>query len=473
MAFSFASYSQSPVVEYFKKDGTKTIREKKAYFKRAISQKPDKNGLYYIQEFYYNGTLKSQGFLKDKNADSTPHFVGTFESFYENGNLYYKANFKDNSPIDTAFYYHSNGQIWQKIFYDSSHDCPRLIFYADSLAKINVNNGHGHFRFHENGSYEEGDIIDGLRSGTWTGSFLSGRYTFSEEYDNGKLTEGKSQDSLGNSYTYREKEIRPEFPGGESGLSNFIAQHYIYPREALTARISGSVIIDFAVDTSGFPVDFKVKRTLGYGTDYEAIRVIKKIKAWKPGLFRGVPVKVSYSLPIKLNTIDNANRDTFAENLSKIPVEELISTTAKMNTEKIDLPSADAWCKKHGINVDLKKQYGDAAYYKLEDKDALLLFNGGRAKIPFKKNTLKQALNTFMKRLKKVSDTENSYCTIKSINNFNVLILYVPETSVFYYYLIKNDDQSFLNMMIFSESKKNLMGLELGEKILENMQFKL
>lgn len=56
--------------------------------------------------------------------------------------------------------------------------------------------------------------------------------------------------------------------------------------------------------------NLKVEQDLGYGTGEEAIRVLKRAKKWSPGIMRGVPVRVQYSIPIRLDmTTSNSSSD--------------------------------------------------------------------------------------------------------------------------------------------------------------------
>ena len=63
-------------------------------------------------------------------------------------------------------------------------------------------------------------------------------------------------------------------------------------------NISGRVFISFVVEKNGQLTDIKVLRGLGYGTDEEAVRVLKKSPKWKPGIQNGRAVRVQYTIPI-------------------------------------------------------------------------------------------------------------------------------------------------------------------------------
>jgi periplasmic protein TonB len=54
----------------------------------------------------------------------------------------------------------------------------------------------------------------------------------------------------------------------------------------------------FTVNTDGSITDPQVLKGLGFGTDAEALRVLKLMPRWKPGRQAGRTVRVRYNLPI-------------------------------------------------------------------------------------------------------------------------------------------------------------------------------
>ena len=61
--------------------------------------------------------------------------------------------------------------------------------------------------------------------------------------------------------------------------------------------IEGRVTVQFIVNEKGEPTNPRVIRGIGGGCDEEALRLVKQAR-FKPGMQRGVPVRVQYSLPI-------------------------------------------------------------------------------------------------------------------------------------------------------------------------------
>ncbi|WP_229369855.1 energy transducer TonB [Fibrivirga algicola] len=93
-------------------------------------------------------------------------------------------------------------------------------------------------------------------------------------------------------------EQMPEFPGGQAALLNYLQRTLRYPAAASSANISGRVVVGFIVNADGSLADFQLMKGLGFGTDEEALRVLKAMPKWKPGRQSGRPVRVRFNLPI-------------------------------------------------------------------------------------------------------------------------------------------------------------------------------
>lgn len=88
-------------------------------------------------------------------------------------------------------------------------------------------------------------------------------------------------------------EKTPEIKGGMKELYKYLK----YPEIARKAGIEGRVILEFIVDEKGKVSNIKVLRSVGGGLDEAAIDALKKVK-FSPGMQRGRPVKVRYTLPV-------------------------------------------------------------------------------------------------------------------------------------------------------------------------------
>lgn len=93
-------------------------------------------------------------------------------------------------------------------------------------------------------------------------------------------------------------EDMPEFPGGELALRKWIANNIKYPVIAAENGIQGKVYVQFVVDRDGSVSNARIARGVDPSLDQEALRVVNNLPKWKPGMQRGKPVRVSYTVPI-------------------------------------------------------------------------------------------------------------------------------------------------------------------------------
>lgn len=104
-----------------------------------------------------------------------------------------------------------------------------------------------------------------------------------------------------NVYSFVSMENPPAYPGGIEKFYKFLGDNIKYPPMAAENNITGNVFVSFTVEKDGSLTDIKIDRKLGYGTDEEAVRVLKLSKRWNPGMQNGKPVRVKYNIPIKFS----------------------------------------------------------------------------------------------------------------------------------------------------------------------------
>jgi protein TonB len=104
---------------------------------------------------------------------------------------------------------------------------------------------------------------------------------------------------------YSKAEKMPEYPGGETALSKFVEENISYPQNAVDDNTEGTVTVSFVVDEKGKVMNPLVTgKSAGHGLDEEAIKVVKQMPAWKPGMVKGKPVKTRLSLPVTFKLAD-------------------------------------------------------------------------------------------------------------------------------------------------------------------------
>jgi TonB family protein len=107
---------------------------------------------------------------------------------------------------------------------------------------------------------------------------------------------GPSQEAANEVFVVVEE--MPIFPGGDSTLIKFIAGNIQYPKNAKEKNIQGRVILRFCVTSEGKIAKVGVLKGVDQELDFEAIRVIKTLPEWQPGMQGGKPVNVWYAVPI-------------------------------------------------------------------------------------------------------------------------------------------------------------------------------
>ena len=78
----------------------------------------------------------------------------------------------------------------------------------------------------------------------------------------------------------------------------FISNQIIYPREAKEAGVEGVVYVSFVIDQNGEVKDIHLLNDIGAGCGQEAMRVLKSMPKWEPGVHEEDKVKVRLNLPV-------------------------------------------------------------------------------------------------------------------------------------------------------------------------------
>ena len=117
---------------------------------------------------------------------------------------------------------------------------------------------------------------------------------FSESNFGQNTTKNQGKDEIS---TY---DVPPTPPGGQEGYLIYLQHHIRYPQAAVNANAQGTVYVNIVVGKNGKLSDVHIEKdNAHYGCGEEAVRVIKKMRRWKPGMMNGVAVKVRYIIPVK------------------------------------------------------------------------------------------------------------------------------------------------------------------------------
>lgn len=102
-------------------------------------------------------------------------------------------------------------------------------------------------------------------------------------------------------------EIVAQFPGGLDAWKKYLERNLNAGLPAENGAASGkySVIISFVVDKEGNISEVKAENTPGFGTEAEAIRIIKKSPKWQPAIQNGRKVAYRVKQQVTFQVDDN------------------------------------------------------------------------------------------------------------------------------------------------------------------------
>ena len=90
----------------------------------------------------------------------------------------------------------------------------------------------------------------------------------------------------------------PEFPGGLSEYVKWLTKNLKYPEEARRQHLQGKVMVSFVINRDGSLTDIKVEKGVHPLLDNEALRVMKTMPKWKPGIQDDKPCRTLFAVPI-------------------------------------------------------------------------------------------------------------------------------------------------------------------------------
>ena len=98
----------------------------------------------------------------------------------------------------------------------------------------------------------------------------------------------------------------PQYPGGIPQMMKFIISNIKYPKDAIKKGMQGAVVVQFVVEPDGSVSNVHVVRSVFPSLDTEAVRMVKAMPKWSPGMQNGKPVRVRFNVPIRFSLNGNA-----------------------------------------------------------------------------------------------------------------------------------------------------------------------
>ena len=207
--------------------------------------------------------------VTNESAHYVTHFIksegGNYQclSYWAKTNqLYKKSFFLDTSfskPVGLSVAYHLNGSIQDSVFFNKEHIIVDAWHY-----------------------YANGQLICHY-------VYKKGSTNETEGFDEG----GKKIEN----FIYGRE---AEFPGGNEAWMEYLSSNIKDKLFAKNGAPEGKyrVIVAFAIDLDGRPVDISAETSNGYGMEEEVIRVIKKSPKWSYAIQYNKPVKAYRRQPL-------------------------------------------------------------------------------------------------------------------------------------------------------------------------------
>jgi protein TonB len=105
------------------------------------------------------------------------------------------------------------------------------------------------------------------------------------------------QDGSGTDEPFFVVEVMPSFKGGDiNKFREWVTKRTNYPQIAIDNKIQGRVFLTFIVETDGTVSNVTIVKGVDPIIDIEAVKTIQSSPKWSPGLQRGQPVRVRYSM---------------------------------------------------------------------------------------------------------------------------------------------------------------------------------
>lgn len=222
------------------------------------------------------------------------------------------------------------GQLERKtVFYNEEGErCDSVSAVYISHETLDKSNGsgtvkqtykNGQVKFEEHYSNLEKRIKDGVCTEYYNNGKLASKINYVNNtidgemmtyYSNGQLRRKDiyKQDVFqsGNCYTKDGKDTthfvyyqQASFFGGNDALMKYLSDNIKYPKKARKAGVVGTVVVSFVVDKKGKVKNINIVKSIHPDLDKAAVKVVKNMPLWTPGISEGENARTRYTLPIK------------------------------------------------------------------------------------------------------------------------------------------------------------------------------
>ena len=316
---TIAQTSKNDKIIFLDSKWKETTFENHSYI-RIIKNYNSKQDLYKIKELYKSGAIRTEGYSKDKNQFAKE---GEIITYYENGNKKEINHYSNKRLVGKEEEWYENGNKKSEIEYTpeekESQNKIKILNYWNTDNSQTVIDGNGDYEENSKDFYSKGKLKNGYKEGIWEGKDLKENFSFTEIYQDNKFISGISTDNNNQKYPYKILNLKPVPKNGIHDFYKYIAKNLKSPN---IQNLNGEVRATFWIDKDGSITDIKILKDIGYGTGEEVIRLLQSMEKWIPGIKRGIPLKMQFSLPISFK-----GATVNYENQNSTPGEDIIKNT--------------------------------------------------------------------------------------------------------------------------------------------------
>jgi len=100
---------------------------------------------------------------------------------------------------------------------------------------------------------------------------------------------------------------KPQFPGGDQAMKDYLRTNLRYPDAMREAGIEGASQVAFTIAASGELENIRVLNGTAerQALDQEALRAVRGMPRWEPAHVNGVPIPMDYVLPVTFRVTNN------------------------------------------------------------------------------------------------------------------------------------------------------------------------
>jgi len=273
-----------------------------ADFILAINNQPDGTGTYSYRKFTPDSVLIESG--RTAKQDRILE-IGEITYYHKSGVKSKTLVYQNSRRVGTYLEWYENGKPRLVAQYPKvpsrepqDPDDYTVASYWDPDGTQKVSGGNGTYTETGRTYTASGEVVKGKKEGEWKGVNNKPPYTFVETYENGKCKNGTRTDGDGSTHPYSQVWKQPQPQGGLQAFYKFIAKNFNVPQD----DVSGEMVFAFVVDKDGTISGLSPIKVINPLFTQEGIRVLRAYPAWEPGQLRGVPVRVQYLIPIRIQS---------------------------------------------------------------------------------------------------------------------------------------------------------------------------